>query len=518
MGVRNKKNTRKLLFLLLFLLSGFLFLQLWAKNFVEDFLIQKMPFQYTVSYSDLSINILSGNIILHKPSFKFKNKDTLQNHTNLKLESLQINGIGYWDLFFNKTLSIKNILLKNPKLNYYPHIPNNSKKTKTKTIKQKLKTIHVKEFNITNGAINIMKQNADTIKLSVSSYNLTILGGIVNLQSLDQKPIIYNSYQLKAQHIILENSAYEVFKLDQINTIKGTWHLENLQIISKYDKKELSTHLSKERDHINLNIPKIILEKPAFNFNKNRFGIKIESAKLVDPNLEIYRDKLLPDDLSVKPLYSKSLRNLNFDLEIENIEIKNGYISYAELIEPNNKAGKLYFNNVDGNLNHVSNLKDTKKTEIEIRSKLMGKAPLELNWSFDVNNTTDSFEVSGSVNSLSSEILNPFFKPNLNAVTQGTLQQMYFTFYGNSIASKGDMKMRYEDFKFKILRENSFKVNNVLTILGNIFIANGSKTDEKGYRYGDINAERNVTKSFFNYLWINVKSGIVSTLIGSGEK
>ncbi len=47
---------------------------------------------------------------------------------------------------------------------------------------------------------------------------------------------------------------------------------------------------------------------------------------------------------------------------------------------------------------------------------------------------------------------------------------MYFTFYGDINESKGEMKMKYEDFKFKILRKNSFKINKVLTAIGNIFV------------------------------------------------
>ena len=64
----------------------------------------------------------------------------------------------------------------------------------------------------------------------------------------------------------------------------------------------------------------------------------------------------------------------------------------------------------------------------------------------------------------------------------------------------------------------AIKINKFLTSIGNIFVSNRSKTNAGGYRYGDINADRIVTKSFFNYLWINLKSGIVSTLTGSGEK
>ena len=61
-------------------------------------------------------------------------------------------------------------------------------------------------------------------------------------------------------------------------------------------------------------------------------------------------------------------------------------------------------------------------------------------------------------------------------------------------------------------------VNKFLTTIGNLFVNDGSKTDEDGYRHGTINVNRNQTKSFFNYLWLNVQDGLISTLTGNGEK
>lgn len=518
MTIRNKKNIRVVLFIVFFFIIGFFLLQLWAKNYVNNFLTKKMPSQYILKYSDLDVNILFGSIALHNASFKIKTTDTISYHTSLKSESLQLNGIGYWDLLFNKTLSIKNTNLVNPQINYYPYKKKAPKKMETKTQKKGLKLININELNITNGSFNIMKQSTDSIKLSVASYNLSISGSKINLLTEDQIPLTYTSYKFNAQNVILANGTYDTFKIDSIDATKEAMRIENLKIIPKYNKKELSKNLDKERDYINLGIPEIVLNKLDFNFNENRLGIEVAVANILTPHLEIYRDKLLPDDLTVKPLYSKALRNLPFNLDISNVKINNGYISYAELVEPDNKAGKLFFDQVDATINHISNLKDAKKTEVKIQSKFMGNAPLELNWSFDVNNTQDALQVSGSITNLSAETLNPFFQPNLNVLTEGTLQQMYFTFYGDNLKSQGEMKMKYEDFKFEILRKNGFKINKVLTAIGNIFINDGSETDAEGFRFGNIKAEREVTKSFFNYLWINVKSGVVSTLTGSGEK
>lgn len=493
-------------------------LQLYAKKYATDLITEKIPSNYTLKYSDLEINIALGNIILHDVVLNVKDKEALQNYANLKTESLELNGIGYWDLVFNETLSIKDILLQNPKLHYYPYKRKASKKIENDIKNKGIQTLNIRKIAIEKGSLHVMRKNTDSIKMALSSFNLTILGSQIDLKSTDKMPLVYDSYQLDAQKIAVDNSDFDRLKVDSLSANDETVTLTNFQIIPKYSKKELSTHLKKERDYISLKIPQIIVEKLNFDLDKPQLGITATSVAILKPNIEIYRDKLIADDLDVKPLYSKSLRDLSFDIFINQIKIKKGYISYAELVEPDKKEGKLFFSEVDATLYEISNLKNAKKTEIKVQSKLMGIAPLTLNWSFDVNNTADEFSVTGSVSNLEAHGLNPFFKPNLNALAEGTLQQMYFSFYGNNTKSQGEMKMKYEDFNFKILRKNSNKINKFLTAVGNIFVRSHSKADPKDFRFGDIEAERDVTKSFFNYLWMNVKSGVVSTLTGNGKE
>ncbi|MFA9190678.1 DUF748 domain-containing protein [Flavobacterium sp. FZUC8N2.13] len=517
MKIRNKKFIAILSILVLIVLTVFV-LQWYAKKYMEEFIIEKIPSNYSMKYADIDINILLGNIALNNATVKIKSKDAQQYHTAIKTESIELNGIGYRDLLCNEILTIKSLQLKNPKLHYYPYQQIVSKKANINTRDKGIKTLTIKKIAVTNGSVAIMKKSADSIKVALSSYNLTILGSSINLKSTEEMPVIFDSFQLEAQEIMVDNNDYDKLKIDSISANKEDLKITNFQIVPKYNKKELSAHLKKERDYIKLKIPHIILKELDFNFKQTRLAITATSGEIVKPNLEVYRDKLIADNLTAKPLYSTSLRNLSFDFNIDQIKIKKGYISYAELVVPDKKAGKLFFDEVDATVYHISNLKKAKKTEIKIKSKLMGVAPLTLNWSFDVNNSADAFMVNGSVSNLDAQVLNPFFKPNLNALAEGTLQQMYFNFNGNSTASKGEMKMKYVDFNFKILQKNSNKINKFLTAVGNIFIRKDSKADPKDFRYGEIDAERDSTKSFFNYLWINVKSGIVNTLTGNGKK
>lgn len=507
--------------ILIVIALGMFLLQVCAKKYVEGLITEKIPSNYTLKYSGIDISILFGNVTLHNATLKIKDKkaqDTLEYHTYLKTENLQINGIGYYDLLVNKTITIKNILLKTPKINYYPYKHTTITDTLKNTKKHKLQKIKIKEIVIEKGDVSIMKKAKDSIKMALSSYNLRIVGTNINLQSTEKIPLIYDSYQFDAQNIILDNNDYDQLKIDSVSANKKSLNIANFQIIPKYNKKELSAHLKKERDYINLQIPKITLEQFDFNFDNPRLAITATSGAIIKPNIEIYRDKLLADDLTVKPLYSKLLRGLSFDLNINQLKIKNAYISYAELVDPDKKAGKLFFDQVNATVYQLSNLKNAKKTEIKIKSKLMGVAPLTLNWSFDVNNTSDAFVVTASVSNLDAQVLNSFFQPNLNAIAEGKLEQMYFNFQGNGIASKGEMKIKYQDFNFKILQKDSPKVNKLLTLIGQIFVRKDSKADPENFRLGQIEAERDTTKSFFNYLWINVKSGVIRTLTGNGKK
>ena len=119
---------------------------------------------------------------------------------------------------------------------------------------------------------------------------------------------------------------------------------------------------------------------------------------------------------------------------------------------------------------------------------------------------------------MEAETINPFLESQANVRALGRIHEMYFTIHGNDFESTGEMKMKYENFKFSILDEDQLGINKTLSTLVNILTNDGSKTDANGYRYGDIVVERDRTKSFFNYLWLNTKDGLKNTVVGNGKK
>ncbi|MCW2119992.1 hypothetical protein [Flavobacterium sp. 7A] len=515
MEIKNNKKSIALLFLGIFLLSGFFIVPWYAKRYLKNFLEQKIPSTVTLNYTDLNVNLFKRSIVLDSVSVNIRSKKATEFHSVLYFEALHLRGIDYYDLLFTDRLSLGELSFVNPDLAYYPDLRLPVEKDHSNNDS---KAIHIGEIIMSNGSLKVLNNKEDAT-VAIGSLNLNIINFNGTEHPFKELPFNLKDVKISAQKVYFKNTDFEKFAIDSLTLNKNKIVFRNFKIIPEYDKVELSKHLETERDYVKLSIPKITIDAIGLQLQENKIGCSAELVEIIKPNLEIYRDKLVPDDQSVKSLYSKSLRNLAFDLEISQTKIKDGYISYTERVDTDSNAGKLYFEKVSATLDNISNRKETKKTEIKINSTFMGAASLELNWSFDVNNETDAVFVSGAVMNLPATVLDPFLKRNMNVLTEGTLKQMYFTFEGDRIASKGGMKMKYGDFKVKILRKNSSKVNQILTAVGSLFIKKGSDGNkDHGFRYGDIEAERDATKSFFNYLWINVQSGLVSVLTGDGEK
>lgn len=517
MVFKNNKKAKIILILVVLIVSLFVGLHFWAKKKLTSMLNEKIPATFAIQYTDLGINLFLGNVSFDNAFITIQSKDSTLRHTFFKSERVQLKGFSYWDLAFKDRFSCRKVILLRPKVTYDP--TRRKEVEKESQSKQNKKSISIKELKIDGGSLVVLDAASNEITSSVANFDLSISDILIDNDTTATLPFELKNVTLKANGVSTKNSPFEKFVFDTITLERGNGSVKGLHIRPNYSKAALSNKLKFERDHVALTVPELELKNIAVAQHLDRFAISVDQMRLQKVNLQVYRDKLIADDLSKKPLYSESLRKLPFDLFIDETTIEDGFISYAELVDANNKAGELTFSSVNASVKSLSNLKKADKTEIDVRAKLMKKAPLTLHWDFDVNNTNDVLWVSGSLKKLTASVLNPFLKPNMNVVSEGEIDEMYFKFQASKSISNGEMKMKYDNFKFNILQNDSSKVNKFLTAIGSLFFKSDSEeANEAGFRYGAIEAERDPTKSFFNYLWISVKSGVVSTLTGNGEK
>ena len=199
------------------------------------------------------------------------------------------------------------------------------------------------------------------------------------------------------------------------------------------------------------------------------------------------------------------------------LKIENGRVQYAEQVSEQSKAGNIVFTELNSEITNLSN-RSTEPILFKNKAKRMGVAPLLVDWSFYTENGADLFKASRIIKNFKTAAINPVLESNLRSRAKGAINELYFTISGDTYVSSGTMKMNYNDFEFVVLKKNRLGVNKVFTVLGKICTNDGSKTDQNGYRFGEISLKRDPTKSFFNYLWINVQDGIISTFTGNGKK
>ena len=516
-----KKSVVSTLFIIIVgVLLVFTIAQISAKTAVANFLERKLPQHVQLHYGGMHASVINGTIGLQEISLDFYDRDSMVLNARVKMDDLSLVGLGYWNFLVNNTISVERLHLERPQVWYYPYRILPKKNSEPEGVVKLLKEIFIDELVVQDGSLNVLRDGADSTAVALKKINVSIENVGTGPQQIVKKiPVEYGNYELGANSLFVNLGSYEKLDVESLLWNQKGAEINGLQLHSKYDRNLLSQHLTEERDYIDLQVSMMRLDSIRFGFERDTFFIETGKGTINKPTLELFRDKLVADGDTYKKLYGRNIRELPIYLNVPEINITDGTVVYSERVADIKDPGKLTFELLNANLSNISNTyPEGETTVIKANTKFMGSADMSLNWSFDVNRINDAFYASGTVFNFNTESINPFLRSNARANASGTIDELYFTIDGNATASSGDMKMKYQNFKFQVLKKDRSGINKLLTAIGNIFVNDGSSADAQGYRYGDIKAERDPTKSFFSYLWLNVRNGTLSTLTGNGEK
>ena len=141
----------------------------------------------------------------------------------------------------------------------------------------------------------------------------------------------------------------------------------------------------------------------------------------------------------------------------------------------------------------------------------MKESPLNVDWSLNVLDKSDGFNIKGRILNFDAQKIVLFTKPYMNVTTKGILNEVYFNFTGNDVNAKGDFAIKYDNLKVQIYRKNDReKVNKFLTALGNLFVKNDTKGELKS---AEVELDRIQEKSFYNFLWRSIAEGLKKILL-----
>jgi len=393
-------------------------------------------------------------------------------------------------------------------------VNNKETQTESKTTKEAPLPFSLASLTIKNSAITWL--NADeSVHLQIEDFNFSLKELVFNTSTFQQKiPFQFSDLEMQSNAIQYELNAYDLLSLNTFSIQDKELQIENLAIKTIYSKTELSRVISKERDHMDVEIPLLLLKDFHFNTLDSTFKVTASDLRLENPVLKVYRDKLVADDNSIKPLYGKVIRDIPFPLTIDSLHVTNGSIDYEERVKADQPAGKIFFSNLNATMGNLSNTygKGEKRTTIDIRTTFMGESNLSINWDFDINEPDDKFHIQGELGRLNATKMNSFTKSSLRVDITGDIIRTYFNIYGNINRSQVDFKINYKELKVEVLDKKD-KKNWLFSAVANIFVKKSSSNNEGTFKEANATVERNKDKSFFNYLWINITEGLKQVVV-----
>lgn len=486
------------------------------KSKIEKFIESDLPPHIQASYKAISVRILNGSASISEPNIIIGNKNDGVNHTFINGKEFAVSGFSFWEYFKKDEIKIDRIIIHNPIITYHKDLKTSLEDSIPKKPVKFPKPIKIDLFEIDNSEITIFEKGKDSTKLYIKDLNVKVNGIQLNNKTINEKiPIEYRDIMASGDSVFVKANEYNDLMIKNFSLKNKNLTFNNLKYKTKFSKKEFSRVIAVERDHYNVSLESVSVNRFNFGYKNDSLYVDIDEVILDTPSAIIYRDKLVTDDNSIKPLYSKSIREIPFRLTIDSIKIANGVIEYEEKVKQGSGAGSINFKNVDATILNVSNTYSSPtETEIHIKALFMDQTPFSAQWKFDVQNLNDEFTFKGDVSSLEATRMNPFTEPNLGVRLEGRANHTYFTVYGNSNTSRTDLKIKYSDFKVNVLRKDGVSKNKVVSAIVNILISKDSEKKDEKFRESSSETTREKTKSIFSFLWSSIRNALQNALTG----
>src|SRR5699024_4544979 len=161
------------------------------------------------------------------------------------------------------------------------------------------------------------------------------------------------------------------------------------RVLPNYSRKEYVNHIPYEKDLMNISIKQVQLKN--YKLELNAPHGKLSSPKMIldSVDMRIYHDKRVAEPPPPKKMYSRMLRELPLKLRIDTLRAKVSYLSYEEMEKKTNRIGKVFFENMDIEATHLTNIDldrdDFPETKVNFKTRFMGSSPLKVTWTFQIN-------------------------------------------------------------------------------------------------------------------------------------
>ncbi len=496
-------------------------LNFWIAKKLPHIINEANESPYLITYKDLDISLLNRD--LTATEIVLVPKSSLNNSANkvgiyANIASLDVANFSIWDLIFTDKIHAKSLTLSNPEITI---IKDRSKKAQRddKPIRNDIvapfgKLVYVSDVFMKNANVRMVDTDNEAIlTLSNMSFNLEQI--LITEKTLAKKlPFSYGKYTVICDSLFYQPNVFYQIRGKDFKTTEQTLSIGAFEMVPQQNRKSFVKLIAKEKDQYAIKGKSITVNQMKWGFEKDELFLHLNGLVLDEVAANIYRNKLPEDDLTKKKLYNDLLRNIPFEFKLDTLFVKNSELVYEEEVDFSKGPGAISFSKFNLFATGIASGKNKSKmpdVNINVKANFMNVAPLEVDWTFNVLDKSDGFNIKGKIFNFPAERIAAFSKPYVNASVSGDIDEIYFNFSGNDDNLKGDFAINYDDLKVSIYRKNERKKKNkFLTAIANLFVKDDTKEKVTA---AEVELERIKEKSFYNFLWRSIAEGLKKILI-----
>lgn len=500
--------------LILFLVLLNIAVSYWVTSKIPDLLRSKEGSSYIIDYDDVDVSLLTGSITMYKAVIKpEKENEPEEQKKDIygTIDKLSVTHFNLWEFLFDDTVEVEDIIIDTPK--FLLHQKDSKEKKNKKTLESLKKKITSDRVIIRNGYFSML-DSLEREKTYVANLDFAINNTTLDSTSADENiPVRYGSYNFSCDSIRYRINDFYTFNANDIVTTNNSFIANSIKVTPIQNRTEFNRLIPKERDQFTVAIDSVAIPKADWGFTNDTLFVHVPKTTLHTVNANIYRGKMVKDDPSTKKLYSQLLRELDFDLKIDTLMVKNSKITYEEQKSYDRQPGKISFSNFYASIYNIHSTvgkKDIPDTKIEVKCNFMNSAPLQVSWSFNSTNTSDAFVINGTLQNLKVKETNPVLKPLMNITAEGTIDEIQFVMNGNQNTAGGTFAIKYNDLKIEVLGNEGDSKKGFMSFVGNLAVINNSNGTMK---QTEVTAQRVPNRSVFNFLFRFIRQGLKNTVL-----
>ena len=303
---------------------------------------------------------------------------------------------------------------------------------------------------------------------------------------------------------------------------KGTATVTQLQYGDSLTARELVKKQAYSTPINSLHVPQ--LDAHGFQIDSLLLKGKIcaDSLQLNSPSISILKDTRKPWNKTKNILLpQETLRKNHQKIALQKVGIKNGRLSYVELLETKEMyipidQLELQIFNIGWSTTHEESAQIA--TTIDLKGRLFKDFGIGAHFTFPDPYNSDEFKFEGFTEAFAFETFNPIMVPTSNIKFEsGNVRSINFNGTGNSKSTSGEFVMVYNDLKTVVLKKNAGKANKTFSWLANSAVR--KENPKRGtLKVAEMGYSRVPYKGFGNYIFKTVESGLINSVYPFGKR